>query len=82
MQLKDGIITGELKICLPHKKIVFHSYEANSNVVFICQKNFAQVLINELGLNDVNNITATYTKASKMISNIVSENCIISEKII
>ena len=45
MQLKDGIIIGELKVCL----------------------------------NDVNNITATYTKASKMISNIVSENCIISE---
>ena len=38
MQLKDGIITGELKICLPHKKIVFHSYEAFTLMLFLSAK--------------------------------------------
>ena len=47
--------------------------KASGNVAFICQRHYAQDLINELGLNNVNNIS-TYSKAIKPADKIVS-NC-------
>lgn len=34
-------------------------------LVFVCQREYVEVLINELGLNYVNNINSTYTRATK-----------------
>ena len=36
--------------------------KASGNVAFVWQKHYDQVFINELALNNVNNITSTYTK--------------------
>ena len=41
-----------------HNKFV-PSDKASSNAAFISQMHYAQDLINELGLNNVNNITST-----------------------
>lgn len=49
-------------------------YIASSNVAFACQRYYAHVLINELGLNHINNTNATYIKANKPVDKIVSEN--------
>ena len=34
---------------------------ASGNVVFICQRHYVQVLIKEHGLNNVNDMKATFT---------------------
>ena len=47
------------------------SLAAICNSAFICQSHYAQVLINELG---VNNITSTYMKSSKPEEKVVSNN--------
>ena len=36
--------------------------KTNGNIVFGCQRHYAQVSINELDLNNVNNLTSTYMK--------------------
>ena len=41
---------------LHNKSVVVPINKASGNVAFICQKHYARVLINELGLNHVNNI--------------------------
>ena len=44
----------------------------SGNAAFICQRHYVQDLINELGLNSVNNTTLTYSKAFKPVDKIVS----------
>ena len=56
---KDQIITEEFKT-LHNKLVVLHINKASGNVAFLGQKNYAPVLINEQGLNNVNNIMSTY----------------------
>ena len=59
---------------MPYNKFAVVSIDkASDNFAFFCQRFYAQVLINELGLNDVSNIT-TYMKAIKLVDKIVSEN--------
>ena len=70
--LKDEIITEELKI-LHNKFFVIPNSKARGNVAFICQRHYAKVFINELGLNNVNNET-TYKKATKPLDKTVAEN--------
>ena len=52
---------------LHNKLVVAPIDKASGNVAFVCQMHYAQVLINELGLNNFNNITSTYTKANKLV---------------
>ena len=62
LKVKGKIITEELEI-LKNKFVVVHIDKDSDNVAFVCKNHYAQVLINELGLNNVNNI-ATYMKAT------------------
>ena len=71
--LKNKIITEESKI-LHNKFVAFPIDKYDGNVDFVCQRHYAQVLINELSLNNSNNITSTDTKATKPVDKIVSEN--------
>ena len=50
--------------------------KACGNVAFICQKHYAQVLVNELGLNNVSNIKSTYLMAIKAVNKVVSDNAL------
>ena len=45
---------------LHNKFVVILNGKASGNVSFVCQKNYAQVLINELDLNNISDITSTY----------------------
>ena len=67
---------------LHNKLIVVPNDKVSGNVVFVCHGHYAQFLINELGVNNVNNITSTYTEAtnSLVITEIYSRECIVSEK--
>lgn len=40
------------------------------NVAFVCHRHDAQALINELGLNNIRNITSTYMKATKQVDKV------------
>ena len=59
-----------------HKKFVVVPIDkASGNVAFICQRHYANVLINELGLiNASANQTSTYGNITKPIDKIVSDN--------
>ena len=48
--------------------------KVSGNVAFLYQSSYDPVLINELGLNNVNNIDSTYTKATKPKEYFVAEN--------
>lgn len=53
LELKAKIITAEL--ILLHNKFAFVSInEASSIVHFVCQRNYAQVLISKIDMNNVN----------------------------
>ena len=72
LKVKDKIITGELKI-LHNKFVVVLINKARANVAFVYQIYYARVLVNEPGLNNVDNIT-TYMKATKQEDKILSDN--------
>lgn len=55
VKLKYEIITKKLKML--HKKFVVLIDKVSGNIAFICQMLYAQALINELGLNNLNNTT-------------------------
>lgn len=57
-----------------HKNFVVLIDNVSGNVAFICQMPYAQALINELGLNNLNNTTHTFTKTTKLVEKVVSEN--------
>ena len=59
-KIKDEIITVESKM-LHDKFIVAPIDKAGGNVALVFQKHFATVLVKELGVNNVNNITSTWT---------------------
>ena len=71
LKVKDNIINEKLKM-LQNKFIIVP--KASDNVVFLYQTHYAQVLINEFGLNNVNSISSTQTKATKVVDKIVSQN--------
>ena len=48
--------------------------KVSGNAVFVCQRHHAQLLISEIALNHVNNIHSTFTKVTKPVGKIVSEN--------
>ena len=48
--------------------------KGRGNVAFVCQRQYTQVLINERVLNNINSITSAYTKATKTVDKILSEN--------
>ena len=52
---KDEIITKKLKML--HKNFVVLIDKVSGNIALICQMPYAQVLINELGPNNLNNTT-------------------------
>lgn len=56
------IKTEELKL-LQNKFVVLID-KASGIVVFVCQKHYGQVLIDEVDLNDVNNINLTYVNVT------------------
>ena len=63
LKLNDEVTAEELKML--HKKfVVIQIDKSRVNVAFVCKRRYAQVLINELGLNDITNITSLYTKAT------------------
>ena len=66
-------MTDDFKM-LHNKFVVVPIDKASSNVVFICQRHYAQVLISERGLNNVNNITSMYTKLTEPVDKTVSGN--------
>lgn len=72
VKLKDEIITKKLKML--HKKFVVLIDNVSGNVAFICQMPYVQALINELGLNNLNNTTQTFTKTTKLVEKVISEN--------
>ena len=45
---------------LHNKFVAILNGKASGNVSIVCQKNYAQVLINELDLNNISDITSTY----------------------
>ena len=53
--LKDKRITEESKL-LHNKSVVASVDNVSGNVPFVCKRHYAQVVINELGLNNVNTI--------------------------
>ena len=71
--MKYKRITDELKL-LPKLFVVAPIKKASGNVVFFHQRYYAQVLINELGLNNVNIIASTNMKATKTVAKIVSDD--------
>lgn len=71
LKVKDKIITEELKII--HNKFVVLINKASANFAFVYQIYYAQVLVNEPGLNNVDN-TTTYMKATKQEDRILSDN--------
>ena len=71
LKVKDKIITEELKIL--HNKFVVLINKASANFAFVYQIYYAQVLVNEPGLNKVDNIT-TYMKATKQEDKILSDS--------
>ena len=71
LKVKDKIITEELKII--HNKFVVLINKASANFAFVYQIYYAQVLVNEPGLNKVDNIT-TYMKATKQEDKILSDS--------
>ena len=73
LKLKDEIITGELKM-LHNEFVIDFIDKVSGNADFVSQMQNAQVLFNELGLNIVDNITLTYTKATKPVDKSLSEN--------
>lgn len=72
VKLKDEIITKKLKML--HKQFVVLIDNVSGNVAFICQMPYVQALINELGLNNLNNTTQTFTKTTKLVEKVVSED--------
>ena len=48
--------------------------KVSGNAAFVCQRHHAQLLISEIALNHVNNIHSTFTKVTKPVGKIVSEN--------
>ena len=65
MRLKDEIISKELRF-LHNKFVVVSIDKASGNVAFVCQRHSDQVLVNDLGLNNVNTTTQKYVKAIKL----------------
>ena len=57
-----------------NKFLVIPFDEASGKIAIVCQRYYAQILIIELGENNANNVTSTYTKETKPVGKIVSEN--------
>ena len=70
--LKDKI-AKELKM-LHIKFVVAPIDKTSNNVTFVCQRQYVQVLINELGLHDAITITPTYMKATRPVEKVASGN--------
>ena len=51
---------------LHNKSFVVPIGKTSSNVAFVCQRHYAQVLINELVLNNVNNMPSALQKQLKL----------------
>ena len=68
--LRDEIITEELKM-LQNKFVVAPIDKASGNVTFVCQRHYVQVLINEIGQNNVNKIISACMKVIKPVDKIV-----------
>ena len=58
---------------LHNKFLVVPIDKASGNVAFICQRHYAQVLVNELGLNNVNNITSMHATVTEALDKTISE---------
>ena len=58
---------------LHNKFLVVPIDKASGNVAFICQRHYAQVLVNELGLNNVNNITSMHAAVTEALDKTISE---------
>ena len=57
LKLKDKIITERFK--MPYNSFVIVAIDKTvGNIIFICQRSYVQVSINEIGLKN-NNITST-----------------------
>ena len=57
-----------------HNKVLVVLIDSTSgNTAFACQRYWAQVWINKLVLNNVNNMTSTYIKAIKPVDKTVSD---------
>ena len=61
--LKKHSIKNQLKD-LHSKYVITPIDKASNNVAFICKRYYAQVLVDELGLNDSTNIAPTYIKVT------------------
>lgn len=70
---KNEFITKQIKR-LRNKFVSLLIDRACGNFAFVCQSHYADFLINELVLNNLNNITSTFTKVTKPVDNIASEN--------
>lgn len=68
--IKDTIITEELRML--HIKFVVALMDKRSFSVI--QRHYAHVLINDLCLNYIHNITSTYMKAITPVNKTVSDN--------
>ena len=68
--LRDEIITEELKM-LQNKFAVAPIDKASGNVTFVGQRHYVQVLINEIGQNNVNKIISACMKVIKPVDKIV-----------
>ena len=57
LKLKDKIITERFK--MPYNSFVIVAIDKTvGNIIFICQRPYVQVSVNEIGLNNINNITS------------------------
>lgn len=73
LKLKDKIITEELKM-LYNKFTVVLIERTRGTVAFVYRNHCAQVLINVLGLNNVNIITSTCMKAIEPVDKNMSDD--------
>ena len=72
LKVKNKIITEKQKIL--HNNAVVPIDKSSGNAAFVCKRHYVQVLINELCLNNVNNITLTYMKAIKPVDKTLSDH--------
>ena len=64
-----------------NKFTIVRIYKVIGDVVFVFQRNSAEMWINELHLNHVNSITTTYMKIIKPIHKILLDNYTITCRI-
>ena len=69
---KDTEIAEELKM-LHCQTAAVPIHKARGNLAFVCWRHYAQVLINELALINVNSTTSTHIKATKPVDKNASD---------